>query len=582
MAGPDLKIEHKLLKNLFPRKWPNWQQIKYLSNFLSAKEKRIIKILGALAIIAALILIIRFFQGNPQFVPAPGGNYIEGVVGSPQYLNPVLAKTNDLDFDLTKLIFSGLFKYNKNLEIVPDLAKNFTISPDKLNYRIELKDNVFWHDGLKLTADDVLYSLEIIQNPQLKNPWSDYLPSSKIKKIDEKTLEFVLDKPIPDFLKYLTIGILPQHVWQNIPLQQFSLTEYNLKPVGSGPFKFKNLSRDKDGAIKSYYLARNDNFYDQKPFLDSITFKFFPDYDKLLSAIQKREVNGVNYLPKYLQENFALTGFLKKYSLELPHYTAIFFNAKNNEFLSSKTIRKVLAYALPKERIIEEVLGGDGQMIDGPILPHSFGYNPEIKKYEYNPAKAAKILENSGWQKNSDGFWQKDNKILEITLTTGQEPDLEKIGEIIQKSWQEIQIKTKLITVPIDSIQKEVVSSRNYQAFIYGIIESFDSDYYSLWHSSQIKPPGLNLSGFANQRVDELLEKARINPFDEVRKKKYFEFQYIISEEMPAIFLYSANYTYLVDKKIKGLTIEKINIPSDRLNGIEEWYIKTKRVTTKK
>lgn len=578
---PGLKVEHKLLKTLFPKKWPSLKQMKYLPNFLSAREKRIIKILSLIIIVAAVALIIRLSQTNLKTVPAQGGHYIEGVIGLPQYLNPILAKNNDVDLDLTRLIFSGLLKYNKNLELTSDLAKNYEIGPEKLNYKIELKENVLWHDGVKLTADDIIFTIGLIKNSQLKNPWSSYFQDVMVKKINEKTVEFILNQPNPDFLKYLTIGILPQHIWQEIPIQQFYLTEYNFKPIGSGLFKFKNLTRDKKGLVKSYTLIRNENFYGKKPYLDSITFKFFSNYEELLPFVQKREINGISYLPKYLREKFILTGFLKNYSLELPHYIAIFFNIKNNEFLNSKTVRKVLAYAVDKEKIINEVLFGEGQIINGPILPHSFGYNSKIKKYEYDPAKAIKILENSGWQKNSNGYWQKDNKILEISLTTAQQPDLEKVGELIQKSWQEIGIKTKLITIPLDVMQKEIIMPRNYQALLYGIVQSFDSEPYPLWHSSQIKHPGLNLSGFANQRVDALLEKAQTYPFDEVRKKKYFEFQDIISEEVPAIFLYSTNYTYLVDKKVKGISVEKINLPSDRLNGIEEWHIKTKQVKIK-
>lgn len=582
MAIPDLKIDHKLLKTLLPKKWPSFKQMKYLPNFLSAREKKIIKILSLIIVISAATLIIRLSQTNLKTIPATGGHYIEGVIGLPQYLNPILAKNNDVDLDLTRLIFSGLFKYNKNLELIPDLAKSYEVGPEKLNYKIELKENILWHDGIKLTVDDIIFTFELIKNPQLKNPWFNYFQNTTVKKINEKTIEFILSKPNPEFLKYLTIGILPKHIWQEIPIQQFYLTEYNFKPIGSGLFKFKNLTRDKRGLIKSYTLTRNENFYGKKPYLDEITFRFYSNYEELLPSAQKREINGISYLPKYFQEKFLSFGFLKVYSLELPHFTAIFFNAKNNEFLNSKTIRKVLAYATNKEKIIHEVLFDEGKIINGPILPQAFGYNPEIKKYEYDPDKAIKILENSGWQKNSNGYWQKDNKILEISLTTAQQPNLEKVGELIQKSWQEIGIKTKLITIPLDIMQKEVIIPRNYQALLYGIVQSFDSEPYPLWHSSQIQHPGLNLSGFANQRVDELLEKAQTYPFDEARRKKYFEFQNIISEEVPAIFLYSANYPYLVDKKIKGISVEKINLPADRLNGIEEWYIKTKKIKISK
>jgi peptide/nickel transport system substrate-binding protein len=581
MAIPDLKVEHKLLKNLFPRKWPGFQRLKYLPRFLSIQEKRIIKSATIVAIIAIIFLSIRLSQTSLS-APDYGGYYVEGVVGFPQYLNPILARNNDIDSDLTKLIFSGLFKYDQNLEIVPDLAKNFEISDDQLHYKIEIKDNALWHDNQKLTADDVIFTVKTIKNPQLKNPWADYFQNVNVVKINEKAVEFVLAQPNPIFLKHLTVSIMPQHLWQEVPIQQFHLSDYNVKPIGSGPFKFKSLRRDKNGLIQSYALERNENFYNRKAYLARITFKFYSKFKEPIVDIQKREINGISYVPNYLQEKFFSNGILKKYSLELPHYTAIFFNEKNNKFLESKTLRKALAYAIPKEKIINDVLARDGDVLNGPILPGAFGYNPNLKTYNFEPDKAVKILENSGWHKGDDGFWQKDGKILEISLTTAQQPDLEKIGEIVQKSWQEIGVKTKLISVPAESIKKDIIATRNYQALIYGIIESFDSDPYPLWHSSQVKYPGLNLSGFSNKRVDELLEKAQSVPFDDVRKKKYIEFQDIISEEVPVIFLYRAAYTYFVDKKIKGIEVHRINLPSDRLNGIEDWYIRMKKVKIKK
>ncbi|MDD5222309.1 MAG: ABC transporter substrate-binding protein, partial [Patescibacteria group bacterium] len=232
----------------------------------------------------------------------------------------------------------------------------------------------------------------------------------------------------------------------------------------------------------------------------------------------------------------------------------------------------------PKEKILNEVLVGNGQIVDGPILPLSSDYSPAITKYNYDVDKAAKFLENSGWKKGDDELWHQKERTLSITLTTVQQPELERVAQIIQESWQTLGIKTKLVTVPADAIQRDIISTRNYEALVFGVIQNFDSDPYPLWHSSQQKSPGLNLTSFSNARVDELLIKAEETPFPEVRKKKYLEFQTIITDEVPAIFLYSTSYTYLVDKNIKGIHLTKINQPADRFNGIANWYIKTKKV----
>ncbi len=578
MFFSDLKNEHKLLKTIFPAKWPKVSQFKYIPHLLSRREKRLIVIFGLIALIALLALMLRLPRAALKTVPAYGGQYIEGVVGSPEYLNPILAKNNDVDLDLVRLIFSGLMKYDEKLGLVPDLAKSVKVDNNNLDYKVEIKDKIFWHDGQPLTTDDIVFTFEIIKNPQLKNPWSEYVKDIKLVRVDSKNIEFVLQKPLPNFLKILTVGIIPKHIWQNIPVKQFSLTDYNLKPIGSGSWQFKKLARNTNGAIKYYVLERNEKFYDQKPFLSRLTFKFYNNFDDLIKAAQNREISGVGYAPKNIEDQLILTGLFKKHSLQLPHLTAIFFNAKNDSLLNSKPVRKALAYAISRDQILNEGLFGDGQIIQGPILPLASYYNPSLINYDYEPDKATKLLANSGWQQGSDGLWHQGNKTLEISLTTVQQPDLEKVGQLIQKSWQAIGVKTKLITVPNDLMQKEIITPRNYEALLFGVIQGFDIDPYLLWHSSQNKSPGLNLTSLVNPRVNELLEKAQNIPFDDVKKKKYLEFQQIINDELPAIFLYSDSYTYLVDKNIKGLSIEKINTPPDRFNGINNWYIRSKSV----
>lgn len=573
-------IDQHIPKQTLKMKWPKPSQLKYLTKFLSSKEKWIIRGLLTTAILSLILILFLSHHSDSQFktIPAIGGTYTEGIVGFPQYVNPLLAYANEVDLDLVRLIYSSLVRYNQELELELELAKSYETNPEKNVYRFYLRENIFWHDGQPLTTDDIIFTIEKIKDPTFQSPIGKYFQNISVKKINEKTIEFILEKSNPYFLKYLTWGILPKHIWQNIPNEQIYLTEYNLKPVGSGPFKFKNLIRDKRGLIKSYTLERNDKFYKSTVYLEQITFKFFLNFDELQMALQQRELDGLYYAPKQLVEQINNLKFLRIYSLRLPHYTAIFLNQSNNEFLQSKTIRKVLSYATPKEKILNEVLGQDGIIIDGPILPGAFGYKSDIQKYNYNPEKAIKILENAGWHKNSSGYWEKDNKILSLTITTSQQPDLEKTAKIIQEAWQNIGIKTKIITFPADTIQSEIINSRNYQALLFGVVEKFDSDHYALWHSSQTKYPGLNLSLFSNQRVDELLEKARILPFEEARKKKYFELQDIIAEEVPSIFLYSNNYSYPVTDKIKNINVQKINLPSDRFNNIENWYIKTKKI----
>lgn len=581
MPFSGLKAEHRILKNIFPKKLPRLNQLKHLPNFLNQQEKRIIAICGLVFLLSLFWLLFRLPHAVLETMPNYGGQYIEGTIGAPQYVNPLLAKSNESDLDLSKLIFSGLFKYNEKLEVVPDLAKTIDISPDKLTYKIQLKDRAVWHDGQPITTDDIVFTVAILKNPQLNSSWSAVAQALRVIPQDKNNITFILSKPMSGFLNFLTIGLLPKHVWQNIPIKQFALSDYNLKPIGSGPWRFKKLTRNAQGDIRSYALERNEKFYDPRPYLSKITFQFYKDFDELTLAAQKRQINGISYAPAHIEEQLVLGGALKKYSLPLPHYTAIFFNVQNNKALNSKLVRQALSYAVPRDKIISEVLFGEGQALEGPLLPSNPYYASDLIQYNYDPVKTTQLLASTGWKKGDDGFWHQGNQTLEITLTTVQQPDMEQIGKIIQSSWQDLGIKTKLLSVPPDMMQSEIIGPHNYQALLFGIVQSFDADPYSLWHSSQIKSPGLNLALYANKRVDDLLAKAQTSPFDDVKKKKYIEFQQIVNDELPAIFLYTDSYTYLVDKNIKGINVEKINAPSDRLNGINSWYLYTKSVAKK-
>lgn len=570
-ANFDRKLVFSLIKK---GQWPTRRQFKYLFSILNKKERLVLKILAGATIIALILLGVNFYFAHLTIKPAGGGEYIEGVIGSPRYLNPIFALSNDIDLDISRLIFSGLLKYNYQFQLQPDLAERYEVDQNQKIYKFFLKDNLLWSDQTKITADDIIFTFELIK--KVKNPLSSKFEGIKVNKIDDKTIEFKLEKPSSTFLDSLTVGILPKHIWQNIPEQQTLSTEYNLKPIGSGPFKFKSLIRDEGGVIKSYILERNE-FHQSPPFLKKVVFRFYPDFATAVEALKIKEINGLSYFPKELKEKLTEIKLVNNYSFSLPHLTAIFLNQDNNKFLSSRTIRKTLAYLTPKKEILENVLRGEGEIIDGPILPSSYAFNPQLKKYNFDPGLAEKILANAGWKKNEEGFWEKNKQELEIVLTTVDQPDLQKTAQIIQKTWQINGIKTDLEIVDREKIQTEIINPRKYQAFLYGLIIRTEEDQFPFWHSSQIKDDGLNLANFRERRVDELLEKAKITFSKQARKTFLSEFQEIITEEVPAIFLYSLNYTYLVDQKIKGINLEKITQPADRFIGIEGWYIKTKR-----
>jgi peptide/nickel transport system substrate-binding protein len=463
-----------------------------------------------------------------------------------------------------------------------------------------------WHNKEKFNADDVIFTIQSIKDPEFKSPLYKNFEGVKVEKIDDYTVKFILEKPFTPFLSSLLVGIIPAHLWGDIPSNQTNLAIYNLKPIGTGPFQFHSLIKDQKGLIQSYILKRNPFYYGKKSYLNKIVFKFYPDFKKAIVDLKTKKINGLNYLPKdFLSKELNKTISQKDFifhSFYLPQYMAIFLNQQKNPLLKEKSIREALALSLDRQKIIDEALDQGGEIINAPILKNQVGYNPEIKKYNYNLEKAKQLLANAGWKLKKEGdkqenktkrdlkieikkideniakfFLYKKKQELKIILTTVDQFENIKVAKIIQTFWQNIGIKVDLEIIDPKDIQKEAIELRNYEALFYGNNVGFDPDPYPFWHSSQAQHPGLNLTLYSNKQADLFLEEARkINDLKQ-REIKYFKFQNILMKDLPVIFLYNSTHTYIVDKKIKNINVERIISPSDRFIGIENWYLKTKR-----
>jgi peptide/nickel transport system substrate-binding protein len=566
-----------IVAKLSGKKIPSWKQFKRLPQTLSAAESFAIKLLIVVIILVGGFLLYDDVYKKLITVPANGGEFTEGLIGSPLYINPILAPGHgDANMDLSRLIFSGLLKYNDKLEIVPDLADKYEVSEDRKTYTFYLKQNVKWHDGEDLTAADVVFTINSIQNPDFKSPLFRSFQGITAEKIDDYTVKFTLNESYVAFLNLLTVGIIPQHIWYNNPAQNAIFSDYNKKPIGSGPYKFKTLIKEKGGAIKVYTLEKNKNYYTQLPYINKIVFKFYPDYETAVNALVNKEIQNLSYLPKEYLKKFSNKREPRLYNINLSQISAIFFNQKNNELLKDKNIREALTYAINKKVLIEDVLQSQGKAIDGPLPEGFLGYNPDLKKYENDQQKALEILTNNGWALDGEYLKKKDQE-LKIVLTTVEQAEYIKIADLLKEFWNSIGVNVEVQIIAKEKIEKDIIMPRNYQALLYGEVIGNDSDLYPFWHSSQKDYPGANLSGYVNGKTDQLLEEARLTADPQVRDQKYKEFQNILIDDLPAIFLYSPTYTYPLSNKIKNVNIKMISVPSDRFNNITDWYIKTKK-----
>lgn len=571
-------LDKKIIFALQEKKIPSFGQLAKFPKILTRKEKFLILFFLVLFFGSFTIAAGRFYLSHLVMAPASGGTYTEGLVGAPRYINPLFAFVSDVDADITQLVFSGLLRFSPQKGYLSDLAESYEISADQKNYTFHLRENVKWHDGTPFSADDVIFTIKAAQSSDYGSPAIKSFSGVVVEKVDDKTVRFRLQEPYVGFRQILTMGILPEHVWGNISPSAAHLAEINLKPIGTGPFRFKSFIRDRDGNVKSYTLEKNENFYGQIPYLDKIIFRFYPNSKAALAALGIGEVDGINLLPP--GEMIDKQQNIVYYSLTLPQYTAVFFNLKGeNSALADKNVRQALAYATNKEKILREVLGSNGQVLNGPIPRGFVGFHGEAKKYDFDLAAAENMLDKAGWKRAGDDGWREKNKTdLEITLAAVDKGEQYHLAEILRKDWESIGVKVNLHIIPSSEIQKTVIRPRLYDVLIYGEILGSESDLLPYWHSSQINDPGLNLSGFSNALVDKYLEEIRKTNNLAERTKTFISLQNILIEEVPAIFLYSSTYTYPVSKRIKGIDLQYLVMPKDRFASIENWFIKQKKV----
>ncbi|MDO8668651.1 MAG: ABC transporter substrate-binding protein [bacterium] len=601
------ELDKKLVFSLAKSRWPSFNQLKYVKKYLNQPERLIISVCFLIIFLSASFLTINFYRNHLEVIPLSGGEYIEGAVGSIKYINPLYSIFSDVDSDITSLVYSSLFKRGENAQLVNDLVKSYEISQDGKTYIIKIKPNIEWHNGGYLTVDDIIFTFEAIKNSRYQSPLRASFVGVEIEKFDDQTIKFDLAEPYAAFLDLLTFGILPQVSWQQIEPASASLAELNLKPIGSGSYKFKSLVKDKSGNIKTYNLTRNANYYDSPPYINTISFKIFGNTSELISALNNNLIGGISYLPEQSKSDVVAQNSLNFYRLSLPKLSAIFFNTKASLFLMDKRVRQALAYAIDKNEIVSEVMGGNARVIDSPVLPESFAYNNNAKKYNYDVASSSRLLKEAGWKiteiKIEDidkakedltstdeavkkaaqakidmgvGRWlMKDNNYLSLELNTVDNPEYGQTAGLIAEFWRQVNVKVRINLVPANQIQTDVIKTRNFTALLYGEITGADPDPYAFWHSSQIGPTGLNLADYNNKEVDKLLEEGRLTNDLKARKEKYQKFQEILAEDEPAIFLYSPGYTYVQSKNIKGFNVKSIISPSDRFADVNQWYMKT-------
>lgn len=499
-------------------------------------------------------------------------------MGQPLYINPILSQTSEADSDLVQLIYGGLFKYGQDGRAIPGIAEKFSVSEDQKEYTVHLRKDVKWHDGEQLTADDAYFTFNILQDPAYKSPLRQSWQGVEVNKLDEYTLTFTLKNPYIGFLDNLTVGLLPKHIWENIAPEKFALADYNLHPIGSGPFMFADFQKDAQGTILAYRLVAFKDYYEGKAYINKLNFNFYLDEDSLVNAYNKKEVMGMSSIAPEKVKDLKNGKSTNVQELIIPRYFSVFFNQTKNVALATDEVRKALELGVDRTELIEKILFGKGVALSSPFFPEMIGSGEAVRQ-QAEIESAQKILDEAGWKLDAgDGVRKKNDTELAFELVTTDWPELNQTAELLAAQWKKIGAKVTVKVLTVSDLQQNYIRTREYDSLLFGQALSFNPDLYSFWHSSEKRDPGLNLSLFDNKDADSLLESIRQESNLAKRQEQYAQFGKILEKENPAVFLYGPYYLHPTSTVLRGVETKNINAPAERFTGVNKWYVKTKRV----
>ncbi|MCJ7536045.1 MAG: peptide ABC transporter substrate-binding protein [Anaerolineales bacterium] len=547
---------------------------------------QIVIVVVALAAIAFLLLSQQpsLLPITPEVKPSAGGVYSEALIGSFNRFNPVLDYTNPVDQDVDRLIFSSLLRFDDRGIPVNDLIESMGISQSGQNYNVSLRPNAVWHDGQPLTSDDVVFTISLMRSEELPLPddirslWQEV----EAEALDEHTLQFRLPEPYAPFLDYLTFGILPQHLLGDLSPEEIINSEFNLQPVGSGPFRFDNFLVDGD-QISGVALTAFEDYYHDPAFIEQFIFKYYPDPESAITAYQSGEVLGISQvtndiLPQALEEPN-----LNMHSGQVPLLSMIFLNLDNPQvpYFQDINVRRALLMGIDRQRIITQLNEGQATLAHGPVFPGSWAYYDGIEKIDYDPEGAINILRSAGYSIPASGNQVRTNdegQSLSFDLVYPQGTKYEQLAEAIAADWERLGVQANLEAVDADNLVSDFLDPRDYHAALVDInlTRSPDPDPYPFWDQAQITG-GQNYSMWNDRQASEYLEQARVELDRSERIRLYNNFQVRFASDLPALPLFYPIYNYGIDQRVNGVTIGSLYQPSDRFADVVKWFLLAER-----
>lgn len=515
-------------------------------------------------------------------VPSSGGRLVEGRVGRPQHLNPLLSKDNPVDQELVSLLFDGLTKYNDQGRLEPALAQSWEVNDEGTIYSFDLREDIVWHDGESFSADDVVFTYGLLQNENFSSPNSlkELWSSVTISSTDEFKVDFILEQPYSPFLDATTLGILPEHLLGQLAPDEIADHPFNRSPVGTGPFLV--VPGNDFGSDGFLLLAPNPRFWRGGAALNTIEFHFYSDGEAVVEAFEVGEIHAFTDFPDADIEKLGALPGIRLYSSGAPRYTQMIFNLTNSASPAVRRpeIRRALIQSLNRETIIDQALSGQGLPLDGPYLPDSWAYNPFLfANYNYQPEESATVLESLGWVMGEGSqFRSFEGEPLRLRIMVPNDPTHVSIAGIIANQWANIGVDSEITKVSLTSLDA-YLSEREYDVALVDIEPMNDPDLYDFWSQEAIIN-GQNYGGWNNRRASESLETARKITSVEERRPYYETFLQYFAEEVPAFTLFQHVWTYGISDQVKDVDIGRIDSPRERYQSYPDWHLEFRDATT--
>lgn len=560
------QAEQHLEDHVITRLGRLWNVRRFLASWV------LIIVLLTATLIAQTRALSQYYQ-SPQ--PVPGGTFNEGIIGSFTNANPLYA-SGPVDSSVARLVFAGLFKYDDRNSLVGDLAQSWSVNERGNIYTVTLRPDLVWQDGAPLTSDDVVFTYQMIQNPDAKSTLASSWAGVKVAAVDGRTITFTLPQALSSFPYSMTNGIVPKHILNGIPPGQLRSASFNtINPVGAGPFKWKTIEvvgTDPEKREERIALSPNPNYVGGEPQLDGFVIRAFRDQQMMVNSFNDQELNAVVGFNK-VPENMNKDG-IREYSFSLTSQTMVFFKT-SQDILSDVKVRKALVLGTNTKDIANN-LGYGVKQVDSPLLKNQVGYNPTSVQLGFDPEAANKLLDEAGWVRGADGFRSKDGRPLTFRLLSESTPEYAYVTNKLQGQWRNLGVNAQFALEQSSEIQT-ALAFHNYDALLYGISVGVDPDVLPYWHSTQAdirSANRLNFSEYKSKIADDGLDGGRTRSDPTLRAIKYKPFLDAWRNDAPAVGLYQPRFLYIARQTIGGLTEHSLNSATDRYSNVQNWMIR--------